>query len=158
MTRLLTALLVLSAGCSETSRNDLGSGVAGIPGSDSYQDEDPPIGSDSFQDDDPPFGRVTGGCRQDDSCSGDGDSAIGAPVGASCDDTHQCVAGAVCGATFEDGEAGPLVCRAECIELDDDAAWCSDDSACCSGVCGPRGLCLEAEGSDGAGSTSGGTG
>lgn len=148
MTRLLTALLVLAAGCSETSGNTLGSG-AGIPGSDSFQDDDPPIGCQTGPED------CTPGASADEGGASD---PAGAPLGGPCDNSGQCAAGAACAATFEDGEAGPLVCRAECIELDDAAAWCSDDSACCSGVCGPRGLCLEAEGSDGAGSTSGGTG
>ena len=160
MTRILPCALALTtSGCFAASRDEplAASGTDTFDndsiGSDSFQDDDPPIGSDSFQDDDPPIG-----CRADGCSAGDGDNATGAPVGASCDNTDQCVAGAVCGASFEEGNAGPLLCRSECIEVDDDAAWCSDDSACCSGVCSPRGLCLEAEESDGDDSTSEGTG
>lgn len=151
MTRILLATLLLVAGCYETSRNDLGSGSPGIPGSDSFQDDDPPIGCQTGPEDCAPS--APGAADE-----GGASEPAGAPVGGPCDNSNQCVDGAACGATFEDGEAGPLLCRAECIELDDASAWCSDDSACCSGVCGPRGLCLEAEGSGGTDSTSGGTG
>lgn len=108
------------------------------------------MGSDSFQDDDPPIGCQTVGCDGDGAMADDESSAPLAPVGSPCDGTNQCVNGAFCAAAFEDGEAGPLLCNATCIDVDDQAVWCSDDEACCSGICGPRGLC-EPDG----GSTSG---
>ena len=128
---------------------------------------------DSFQDDDPPIGCQTGtaGCvgQTDDAADDDddADSSDGAPlspVGGPCDNTTQCVTGAICGADFEDGEAGPLECRATCIDLDDESAWCTDDSSCCTGSCSARGLCYEGEadstGGDttSSGDTSGGDG
>ena len=158
--RLPAVLLVLMSGCLVATGDEDPS----APGSDSFQDDDPPIGCQTG----------TGDCNPDSPSAPDDGSpgdAPGAPIGGSCDNTGQCVEGAVCGATFDAGEAGPLVCRTECIALDDASAWCSDDSACCSGFCSPRGLCLEPESadgnttsgdtdgeSDGADSTSGGTG
>ena len=101
---------------------------------------------DSFQDDDPPIGCQTGtaGCGDDD----DSSDAPGAPVGASCDNTNQCEDDAICAAPFEDGEAGDLVCQLGCIQLGDEALWCSDDDSCCAGTCSSRGLCTvdEADG------------
>ena len=125
---------------------------------------------DSFQDDDPPIGCQTGtaGCQgeDDDASDDDDDDADGAsdeaplsPVGGPCDDTTQCVDGASCGANFEDGEPGPLECRAACIGLDDEAAWCTDDASCCVGSCSARGLCTEASAdSTGGDTTDGSTG
>ena len=144
--------------------------VASACGSD--DDDGTPFGSDSFQDDDPPIGCQTGtaGCVGDTDPSpfgdDDGDDPPGSPVGGPCDNTNQCADAAVCGASFEDGEAGPLICREMCIAVGDEAAWCADDTACCSGLCSTRGLCLESESdegttsgeSGGADSTSGGTG
>ena len=134
------AVAIATAGCG--AKDDDGAAGDGI------------MGSDSFQDDDPPIGCQTVGCDGDgamgDDAADDESSAPLAPVGSPCDGTNQCVDGAFCAAAFEDGEAGPLVCNATCIEVGDQAAWCSDDEACCSGLCGPRGLC-EADG----GSTSG---
>ena len=136
MTRtcLLIAAAVAMSACAESS-TDLGSGAMG---SDSFQDDDPPMGAgDTDADDD------------DDDDDGGADSESGeaprSPVGGPCDNTAQCVTEAVCAATFEDGEAGPLVCHDACIEADDESAWCSDDAACCSGICGSRGLCEAAE-------------
>jgi len=117
---------------------------------------------DSFQDDDPPIGcqTGTGGCQeQDDDDDDDDDDDEGSdeaplsPVGGPCDDTTQCVDGASCGADFEDGDPGPLQCRATCIALDDESAWCTDDASCCVGSCGARGLCVQPD----AESTDGGT-
>ena len=130
----MAAVVVLASGCFDAAR-DAEDGAFG-PGGDGYHDDDPPVGSDSFQDDFPPIG-----CQYPD-CPDDEPSV---PIGSSCANSHECVEGAVCGASFEDGEAGPLLCRAECIEPDDASAWCSDDSACCSGACGPRGMCEASE-------------
>lgn len=133
------AFAIATVGCG--SKDDDGAAGDGI------------MGSDSFQDDDPPIGCQTVGCDGDGAMGDDADdesSAPLAPVGSPCDGTNQCVDGAFCAAAFEDGETGPLVCNATCIEVDDQAVWCSDDEACCSGICGPRGLC-EPDG----GSTSG---
>jgi len=146
--RLSMAALVLTCGCGGSIEGPmLGSGLA--PGSDSFQDDDPPIGCQTGTD----------GCDSNEPGAADGASAgepPGAPVGGPCDDTGQCVEGAVCAAAFQDGDAGPLLCRAQCIELDDPSAWCSDDSACCSGTCSSRGMCLESEGTGATASTSGG--
>jgi len=134
----LAALLVGGTGCAEADDDSAGDGV---------------MGSDSFQDDDPPIGcqTGTGGCEGDDDGQGDDESSVPlAPVGSPCDGTNQCVEGSVCAAPFEDGEPGSLVCTASCIAVDDQSAWCSDDDACCSGLCGPRGIC-----EPDAGSTSG---
>lgn len=129
------ALAIVTAGCGGKDDGVAGDGI---------------MGSDSFQDDDPPIGCQTVGCDGDGAMGDDESSAPLAPVGSPCDGTNQCEDGAFCAAAFEDGEAGPLLCNATCIEVDDQAAWCSDDEACCSGICGPRGLC-EPDG----GSTSG---
>ena len=149
MTRILPCALALTtSGCFAASRDE----PLAASGTDTFDNDS--IGSDSFQDDDPPIGCQTVGCDGDgamgDDAADDESSAPLAPVGSPCDGTNQCVDGAFCAAAFEDGEAGPLVCNATCIEVGDQAAWCSDDEACCSGLCGPRGLC-EADG----GSTSG---
>lgn len=106
--------------------------------------------SDSFVDEDPPMG----GCESGDTgpCaagSADGSAAAGEP----CDGTFQCGASLSCAAPFAAGDPGPLICQASCIAIGDPAFWCSDDAACCSGSCGPRGLCLPDASDDG--STSG---
>jgi len=109
--------------------------------------------ADSFQDDDPPIGcqTGTGGCEEG---TGTGD-APGAPVGESCDNTGQCVEAAYCAAPFDDGEAGELVCRLGCIQLEDERSWCSDDASCCTGTCSARGLCIADEVDGGSDSTGG---
>ncbi len=113
-------------------------------GEDGFQDDDvpAPAAEDSFQDDDIPMGGCntgTGGCPS--GTAGDDGAAIGDP----CDDTVQCSGNGVCVAPFDAGAPGTLVCRVSCVELDDASSWCSDDASCCSGVCGPRGLCLPDE-------------
>ena len=110
--------------------------------------------ADSFQDDDPPIGCQTGSGGCNDGSSGD---APGAPVGASCDNTGQCVEDAYCAAPFEDGEPGDLVCQLGCIQLEDGRSWCSDDASCCTGTCSARGLCVADEVDGGSDSTDGGS-
>ena len=102
---------------------------------------------DSFQDDDPPIGDCPGTSCPDTS---DGFGDEGAGVGEPCDNTLGCSGIAVCAAEFDDGEAGPLTCQADCIGEMDESMWCSDDSACCDAgaTCSSRGFCEVPEGLD----------
>ena len=133
MRRAMLVGLALVTGCFEGTADGQG---------DSFQDDDPPIGCETG----------TGGCQGQDDASDDdddddadegSDEAPLSPVGGPCDDTTQCVDGASCGASFEDGDPGPLECRATCIVLDDESAWCTDDASCCVGSCSARGLCIQ---------------
>ncbi|MEM6990709.1 MAG: hypothetical protein AAF721_09435 [Myxococcota bacterium] len=122
---------------------------------------DPGVAEDSFQDDDIPMGGCDGtACPGAGSGVGDGNAE---PVGGACDNAVQCESG-VCAATFDDSEAGELVCQPSCIGLMDSTMWCSDDATCCGdSVCSPRGFCVPGEagaddesGSSGGGDTTGG--
>lgn len=117
---LLTLLLAVACG-------DAGDSFA----EDSFVDEDPPMG-----------GCESGGTGPCGSADDKGAAAAGEP----CDDTNQCGSGLACAAPFASGDPGPLVCQNRCIGPEDPAFWCSDDASCCSGTCGPRGLCSDTSG------------
>lgn len=68
----------------------------------------------------------------------------GSPEGGPCLQSSHCLDGGWCVAPFDDGEVGDFTCTSVCIDLDDETAWCLDDSACCAAgaVCSARGLCI----------------
>ncbi len=70
-----------------------------------------------------------------------------------CGVSRECSDGEYCVATW-DGEKGPFMCIAACLEDWDTTQWCADDAACCdsTATCNPRGFC--GDGSDGSTDTS----
>lgn len=112
---------------------------------------DAPIGTDSFQDEDPPMGDcLATGCPEPGATPGH------AEIGEPCDDTRQCASG-VCAAPFADGDPGALVCQRTCIPNGDQAQWCSDDESCCdsAAICTGRGYCTVLDGHDESGTSDG---
>lgn len=114
-----------------------------------------------------------GSCEDTDTdacASSSGTSDVGSSTGAGsstteaavdgCEGTEACLGEDACVADWDAGaeSRGPFACRFACVPLVDEAAWCSDDDACCeaSAVCTARGYCVLPESDDdGSGSSSG---
>lgn len=112
----------------------LASGCAA--GNDSAQGD-----TDDFIDQDVPPGNCSAGTTSECPEPGTG----GSPEGGPCIDSNDCANGN-CIAPFIDGQVGDFTCTMQCISLEDEGAWCVDDSSCCDAgagaVCSTRGLCV----------------
>ncbi len=115
--------------------------------------------TDDFIDQDTPPGNCSASTGLD-PCPNPGTS--GSPEGGPCFNTRDCAGGNACVAPYDSGDIGDFTCTSQCIELQDDAAWCLDASACCdpNASC-RRGLCVagpEQQDESGTGSSSGDSG